>query len=343
MMRARRMVRLSLVLLLFPAVAWAQLDAPPEPPLEPAPIPQPGPPPAPQPTPAPPAWLPPPPDATAQFPSAPAPKYLSRVRTHRPSPAWTQDRIFTSTRFWLLDPGNYEAQVWFRTRVFSDSANAPTEFLLQGEIEIGVVPHLQIDLYENLTFNQQPDGSRGVQQEGNQIEARIAIPSYYGQMPLNPVFYLEWHPRHNQPDRFEFRLLIGGSPVPWLYLAANPYVETNVESSDLTTGMLNGLGQPVTYSKLVADMEFGTTLAAGFRVSPWLVLSAESKIGADMLGSVDNQLHFIWYLGPGFILKPLPAPWRRYFKIMGTCLIAIPPTPVESQAVEPLLIIGSAW
>ena len=100
-------------------------------------------------------------------------------------------------------------------------------------------PHVQLDLYENLTFNVDDGGHRGVQQEGNQIEARIAIPSYYGQISRNPVIYLEWHPRHNEPDRAEFRLLLGGAPTRWLYLAVNPYVETNVESTDFVHAALD--------------------------------------------------------------------------------------------------------
>jgi hypothetical protein len=252
------------------------------------------------------------------------------VRAHKPSPEWTQDRVFTSTRFWLLDPGNFEAQTWFRTRIFGSPGGtpAPTEFLLQQEIELGVWPHLQIDLYENLSFNQDENGHRGVAQEGVQIEARVAIPSYYGQIPTNPVLYLEFHPRHDAPDRAELRLLLGGAPLPWLYLAANPYVETNLEQ---------------TSGKFIADMEVGTTLAMGFRVHETLTLSAETKIGGDMLGDPDNHLHFVWWAGPGFIWKPLPRPIRRYFKVMATFLIAIPPTDPAAQRFEPLFIIGSQW
>jgi hypothetical protein len=238
--------------------------------------------------------------------------------------------MFTSTRFWLLDPGTFEAQTWFRTRIYGSPGGtpAPSEFLLQQEIEMGVWPHLQIDLYENLTFNEDANHNRGVQQEGVQIEARIAIPSHYGQIPTNPVIYLEFHPRHDAPDRAEVRLLLGGAPLPWLYLAANPYVEFNVEP---------------TSGKFVADMEVGTTLAMGFRVHETLSISAETKIGGDMLGDPNNQLHFVWWAGPGFIWKPLPRPIRRYFKVMATCLFAIPPTDAAAQRFEPLFIIGSNW
>jgi hypothetical protein len=307
---------LFLFLFFWPAIAFAQLDAPPSPP---------------------------------QLAPSPAPKpYRSTVRPRPPSPAWTQDRSFTSTRFWLLDPGNFEVETWLRTRIFPsvNGVRPPAEVLWQHEIEIGVWPHIQIDLYENLNINQGDDGKRTLTQEGNQLEARIAIPSYYGQYFGNPVIYLEWHPRHGDPDRAEIRFLLGGAPRPWFYLVVNPYVETNLESTDVETAVIDPVTKMPTIHKTssyIADMEFGTTVAAGFRVTDWLRLSGELKIGADMLGDPDNHLHFVWFLGPGFILKPLPAKYRQYLKIMGTCLFAMPGTNSAAQAFEPLFILGSQF
>lgn len=262
-------------------------------------------------------------------PVEPPSRYQSRVKAHPTTPAWTQDRFATSTRFWLLDPGTYEVQTWLRTRIPHvnpmTGVRGPSELLWQHEVEIGLFPHLQIDLYENLIND---DGSHTLKQEGVQIEARIAIPSAYGQMPLNPVIYLEFHPRHDAPDRAEIRLLLGGAPTRWLYLVANPYFEGNVEQ---------------TLGKYIADAEVGTTLAAGFRVSSWLSLNAEAKIGGDMLGNADNRFRFVWFAGPGFLVKPLPGKLKRYLKIMGTCLFALPGTDVAAQEFEPLFIIGSNW
>ncbi len=312
---------LVLVLVAAPLSAAAQLDAPPEQPLPERPI---------------------------AAPQPPTSGYASVVRAHRPSPEWTQDRSFTSTRFWLLDPGQFESETWLRTRIFPEvgGVRAPAELLLQHEIEIGVWPHIQIDLYENMTFNVEDDGARRVQQEGNQLEARIAIPSYYGQLFGNPVIYLEWHPRHNAPDRAEIRLLMGGSLTRWMYLVVNPYVESNLEPTDVFTAAIDPttlMSTVVKSSKFIADMEFGTTVAAGFRITDGFRLSAELKIGADMLGDEANKLHFVWFLGPGFIWKPLPPKYRKYFKIMGTCLFAMPGTNVGAQQFEPLVILGSQF
>ncbi len=269
------------------------------------------------------------------------PPYKSTVYAH-PSPEWTQDRSFTSTRFWRMDPGNFEVQAWLRTRIGHavDGKRGLATVLWQHEVEIGVAPHLQIDLYENLTMNVDENGHRGIQQEGVQIEARVAIPSYYGQMFGNPVLYFEFHPRRAEPDRVEFRLLMGGAPTKWFYLAVNPYVETNVEATETVT--LDTTGAPILLkqSKFIADMEFGATAAFGFRVSEWLRLSGEIKIGADMLGDENNRPHFVGFTGPGFILRPLR---NRYFKIMGTCLFALPGTDVRAQEFEPLVIVGSQF
>jgi hypothetical protein len=294
----------ALTLLLLPSVAWAQLDAPAENPQD--------------------SDSAPPPE-----PQSPLQRYQSRVKAHPPSPEWTQDRFATSTRFWLLDPGVYEVETWLRTRVPHvdpmTGVRGPNEYLWQQEIEIGLYPHIQIDLYENLVND---DGTHNLEQEGVQVEARIAIPSRYGQMPLNPVVYLEFHPRHDAPDRAEVRLLVGGAPTRWLYLVANPYYETNVEE---------------TAGQWIADAEVGTTLAAGFRVTSWLSLNAETKIGGDMLGNADNKFRFVWWAGPGFLVKPLPGKLKRYLKIMGTCLFAMPGTDTAAQQLEPLVIVGSQW
>src|SRR5579871_5385295 len=260
--------------------------------------------------------------------------YQSTVKAHNPSPLWTQDRSFTSTRFWLLDPGQYEVETWLRTRVFHEinGTQPPAEILFQNELEIGLFPHVQIDIYENLTFNVEDGGKRGVQQEGVQLEARIAIPSYYDQIFGNPVIYLEFHPMHNNPDRAEVRILLGeGFLGNRLYVAMNPYFETNVEQ-------LGG--------QWILDAELGTTLAAGVKITDWLRVSGEVKVGGDMLGDPSNKFHFVAWAGPGFILKPLPGKLKQYLKIMGTLLIDLLPRSdptVNPQQLEPLFIIGSQF
>jgi len=163
--------------------------------------------------------LPPP---TAVEATKPAPVHYETVVQSTASPDWTEDRMFPGTRFWKLDPGRYEFETWWRLR---KPRHADAYHILQAEVEIGLTPRLQLDLYENLTTE---EGGK-LRHEGNQIELRIAVDPVYGRTPLNPVIYLEWHPRHLQADRAEVRLLGGGQMLgPRLVGAINLFYEQNV-------------------------------------------------------------------------------------------------------------------
>jgi len=282
------------------------------------------------------------PGAPASQPAKPAAsRWESLILGYKRSPEFTQDRNFTSTRFWLLDPGEFEVESWVDSRVMQkiNGSRGASEVLFQQELEIGLCPHVQLDLYENFTANVQGNGHRGVQQEGIQLEARIAIPSYYGQIFGNPVVYLEFHPRHADPDRAEIRLLLGGALSRRWFVAINPYFEANVEK---TPGAASDGS-----AKWILDAEVGTTAALGFAVAPWLRLSAQLKIGGDMLGDPANKLHFVAWAGPGFILRPLPGKKAQYLKIMGTLLVNLVPgwknPDIAPQMLQPTVIVGSQF
>src|SRR5262245_29290347 len=91
------------------------------------------------------------------------PQYETVVQA---SPEWSQDRNFAGTRFWKLDQGRFAVEQWWRLRVPRDGE---AYHILQTEVEIGLTPRVQLDIYENLT-NERGDWTH----EGNQIEARIA-------------------------------------------------------------------------------------------------------------------------------------------------------------------------
>jgi hypothetical protein len=193
-------------------------------------------------------------------PSLPPPETV--VHGERISPVETQDRLFSSTRFWRLDPGRYEVEVWWTQNQYRAGTD---DSLLQLEIEIGLAPHLQLDLYENFTPTPRFDV------EGSQIELRYAFGNGYGAIPLNPVLYLEWHPRHQAPDRGEVRLLLGGRLADRLVWASNLYAESNLD------GLGGGGG---------ADAEAGATVAASAAVlGDWLRLGAEAQGGVDQHGT----------------------------------------------------------
>lgn len=230
----------------------------------------------------------PPPEQPAQSaggysaePSLPSPDYSATVAGSRPSPAFTQDRDFTGTRFWLIDPGRYEIETWFSQKRFSSTSK---ESLAQVEIEMGIAPHLQLDIYQNFTT----DGELRV--EGEQIELRYALGLNYNEIPLNPVLYLEWHPRNGLQDRAEFRLLLGGD-VGKLVWASNLYYEMNVDGYDSP----NAQGK---------DIEAGVSGAASYGFGDLLRLGAEVQAGADDHGL--PTLAPVLLVGPNALLK-LPA------------------------------------
>jgi hypothetical protein len=243
-------------------------------------------------------------------PSKPAPTFQSTVHA---SPLYTQDRVFAGSRYWLLDTGKYEVEVWVDDKFQPDHTN---EGLLQMEIELGIAPHLQLDIYQNFNF-----GTDGFSNQGQQIELRIAFGSYYNQIPLNPVLYLEWAPHHNAQDRAEIRLLVGGDlGVGGRFLwAANLFAECNID--DFQASYSEGL-----------DAEGGVTAAASYAVvQDWIRVGAEGRGGFDMHGK--PQLYPSLMLGPNVLFTIRPA----HLKLTATALIGLMP---EDPRVRLLVIAG---
>ena len=99
---------------------------------------------------------------------------------------------------------------------------------------------------------------------------------------------------------------------------------------------------------MLYDAEFGSTLAVGCKVTDWLRLSVQAKIGGDMLGDPTNKFHFVAWAGPGFIVRPLPGKLSQYLKIMGTVLVDVTGQKwtnpyIAPQQYNPTLIIGSQF
>jgi hypothetical protein len=150
-----------------------------------------------------------------------------------PSPVASQDRTFPGTRFWKLDKGKMEFEIWWRRRELerkeTDASFGDGFNIIQLEFEIGITDRIQLDVYENLWNRDKGAGQDGWRREGTQIETRIAVDPVYGRTPLNPVIYLEWHPLHLGPTRAEGRLLLGELLSEDKILAAfNLFYEQNV-------------------------------------------------------------------------------------------------------------------
>ncbi len=97
--------------------------------------------------------------------------------------------------------------MWWDEKFYRN--DEPSFSLLKLEIEIGLTPHIQLDLYQNFSLSQ---GQFNV--EGNQFEIRYAFASEYNEISWNPVLYIEWYPRKSAQDRAEIRLLDGRGPGP---------------------------------------------------------------------------------------------------------------------------------
>jgi hypothetical protein len=242
----------------------------------------------------------------------PEPKPLETTVTAKPvSPPRTQDRVFASTRFWRLDPGEYEVEVWVSDKFKRDHSD---EGLLQLEVEIGLAPHLQLDLYQNFTF-----GSGGFGLEGNQLELRIAFGSEYDSVPLNPVLYLEWHPRKDAQHRAEARLLLGGDLGSRFIWAANVFFESNVDDID----------KPGSEG---ADMEIGATAAGSFAVvSDVFRVGAEVKLGVDQHGGPTFEPMLL--VGPNILLTSRALK----LKLTATLLIGVME---KDPRLQPFIIAG---
>ncbi|MCA9679188.1 MAG: hypothetical protein H6708_21615 [Kofleriaceae bacterium] len=217
-----------------------------------------------------------------------------------PSPEWTQDRTFPGTRFWKLDPGRYEVEQWWRTRV---PRTGESYHILQTELEFGLTPRVQFDLYENLIVQ---DGK--LDHEGNQIEARIAIDPVYGRTPMNPVVYLEWHPRHLDADRAEIRLLGGEEILPGKLIGAfNLFYEQNLTRSP------DGMGA----ATFIPNPEAGFTAAASYAVAGQaLRLGAEVKYAMEKEEFSDDRWEQQLLIGPNVSTRIAGERLKAYVTVL---------------------------
>jgi hypothetical protein len=235
------------------------------------------------------------------------------------SPSFTQSRQFTTTRFWLLDPGKQAIEAWYSSRIQKDGAKdgngETTKHLWQLEYMFSPVRGLEVDLY----FNYEWDKEQKYHIEGAQLEARIA-PWRYGEVFLNPVLYVEWHPRNRDVNRGELRLLLGGEIVRRLRGAINPFVEQNLDSA--------GPG-----STFLADREIGVTGALSYAViDKVLSLGGETRFVADQQG-MESGYNKVAKVGPAFWLRLVE---ERMF-LTGSFLFGLTS---RSDRYNPIVILG---
>ena len=244
------------------------------------------------------------------------------------SPDYTQDRNAAGSRYWRLDTGRYQAEVWWKTKYKRSGSQSG---LLQAEIEMGIAPHLQLDIYQNFSLSDGAGGFGWGGVEGTQVELRIAFGRTYNEIPLNPVLYLEWHPKRSEPDRVEAKLLLGGDITPSLLGIVNIYVETNVDAlGDAHLG-LNTM-----------DMEFGVSGALSWALDvDHFRVGIEGQIGFDQHGNdLDltdpNAFYPVYLVGPNILFKVPEA----NLKLTATCFFGISD---NDPRLYPLVILAKGW
>lgn len=119
-----------------------------------------------------------------------------------------------TTRLYVAGPWEVESEFFYDGVV--PRHGRPTQFF-QTEIEIGLPGRIQIGVNEGLVH---APGDR-LRHEEIVFETRFAF-AQWGKIPLNPTIFAEWHLREQDPDAYEFKLLLAenlGSKWLWAFNA----------------------------------------------------------------------------------------------------------------------------
>jgi hypothetical protein len=225
-------------------------------------------------------------------------RYTTRVISFRPAPSFTQDREFTTTRVWVLDPGKFTVEQWWNGFFGAPRAQPnpyPDDQFFQTEIEMGIAPHLQVDIYANDEFDQDASGNYHVAVGGHTgvaAELRVALGNAWGQIPGNPTLYFELTSQYYNSPRAEFRLLLGDTFfTPKLLGALNLAFERNI-FRDSTTGI---------------DYEIKADFGLNYEIVHDIFRAGvEGVLGFDSHGTIDAEgytlLHPVVAFGPSVLL-----------------------------------------
>jgi hypothetical protein len=167
------------------------------------------------------------------------------------SPSWTQDDNWNFTEFWLMDVGHVSLEAQWTGSVARRTYEIDN--FMQGRARIGLLPHIELTITEDVT---QPYHEK-ISQEGNEIGARVAFWDY-GTLPLNPAFEIVWHPRHNGPDGYEARGMLGGELFKGFFIVGNAYFMGDTGGShDYDWGFRGGVAFELIHDVLRVGCEGG--------------------------------------------------------------------------------------
>jgi hypothetical protein len=175
-----------------------------------------------------------------------------------PEPVLDAVRLFNTTEVYRLEPSDVRAELRF-------ASGAPgAEPTMEVRAEVGVTRHIQLNLAEDIAYAQ-----GALQPSATPISLRYTLGSREDDLLFNPAVEVTVTPRPSAPVRAGLRFIVAEELVPRLVVAANGYVEQNVDRSS-TAGV---------------DGALGMTGGASYAVLPGHIrVGAEAQVGAAQYG-----------------------------------------------------------
>jgi hypothetical protein len=269
-----------------------------------------------------------------------AKEFRTDITAFKPSPTFTQVREFTTTRMWVLDPGQFTVEQWWNggfgaASITPNATNQGSQFF-QTEIEMGIYKHVQLDIYANYQFGQKDNGDYHVAPGGHTgiaAEVRVAIGDYWGQIWGNPTLYFELQSQYYNSPRAEVRLLLGGNIISSKLLGAlNLAFERNIFRDDAS-----GI-----------DYELKAAYGVNYEIIPdALRFGIEGVLGFDSHGNIDpnapggvaigqQKMFPVAEIGPSVVVM---TPDKR-FKILAAMLFGLAE---YDQPYQPTVIVSTSF
>ena len=169
-------------------------------------------------------------------------------------PRWTARRLFPTTRVYVVPPGVLQLEYWTRAKV-PDEGQTTVE--TQYEVEIGLPHRFQIDLY-HVTEKTGSEGELAVSEQ--KYELRYALADW-GELLLNPTLYFEYVSRNSEPDKVEYKLLLGEELGEGWHYGSNLVFEHELDGAGENEYELTmGLARSVIDEKLSLGAEMKAAL-----------------------------------------------------------------------------------
>jgi hypothetical protein len=221
-------------------------------------------------------------------------------------PRWTAKRLFPTTRIYVVPEGKIEFEYWTRAKVPQEGQ---TTVETQYEVEIGLPHRFQVDLY-HVTSKTGSEGELDIAEQ--KYELRYAFADW-GKLWMNPTAYIEYVSRDAEPDKLEYKLLLGDELAEGWHFGTNLVLEHELDGAgeneyELTTGL----------ARTIVDEK----LSLGAEMKAALV-----DVHADR-GEYEESLE----IGPSMQWRPLPQMHVDFAPLIGIGS--------DSRAADIFLVVG---